>query len=110
MIVFCEVLDCYGRIGDSSCQSWREWDLSMRNDSIEFRGRSYRLRTIDFGGELGVLRVASEHLDELLIDSTGQYISKEAESVDEQIFYFIPAASFRLSDDKLRTKVLSEIR
>lgn len=81
----------------------------MRNDSIEFKGRRYRLRTIDFGGELGVLNVASELLDELLFDSTGQYRSKEAESVDEQIFYFIPNASFRLSDDKLRNKILAEI-
>lgn len=81
----------------------------MRYDSIEFKKRSYRIRTLDFGSEFGVVNVASEHLNELLINSTGQYRSKEAESVDEQIFYFIPAASFRLADDKLRIKVLSEI-
>ncbi len=84
-------------------------DLSMRIDSIEFRGRPYRIRTIDFGGEFGVLNVASEHLNELLVNSTGHFRSSEGESVDEQIFYFIPAASFRLSDDKLRKKILAEI-
>lgn len=81
----------------------------MRYDSIEFRGRSYRLRTLDFGKEFGVYNVASEHLNDLLIDATGQHRSEEAESIDEQIFYFVPAASFRLSDDKLRTKILAEI-
>lgn len=81
----------------------------MRNALIEFSGRSYRIRTIDFGGDFGVLNVASEHLNELLFDSTGQYRSEEAESVDEQIFYFIPSASFGLSDEKLRRKVLNEI-
>lgn len=81
----------------------------MRTDSISFKGRPYRIRTLDFGGEFGINNIASEHLNELLIDSTGQYRSNEAESVDEQIFFFVPAASFRLSDDKLRTKILAEI-
>lgn len=81
----------------------------MKYDSIKFKGRSYRLRSLDFGSEFGVYNIASEHLNALLIDPTGQYRSREAESIDEQIFYFVPAASFRLSDDKLRTKKLAEI-
>ncbi len=81
----------------------------MKVDSITFCGRPYRLRTLDFGIEFGSNNVASEHLNGLLIDSNGQYRSREAESVDEQIFYFVPAALFRLSDDKLRRKILAEI-
>ncbi|MCC6452164.1 MAG: hypothetical protein IT171_04690 [Acidobacteria bacterium] len=81
----------------------------MQFDSIEFSGRHFRLRTLDFGPGHGVLNVASEHLSDLLLDEAGYYRSNEAESVDEQIFFFVPAASFRLSDDKLRTKILAEI-
>lgn len=81
----------------------------MQFDSIEFLGRHFRLRTLDFGPGHGVFHVASEHLSDLLLDEEGQFRSKEAESVDEQIFYFIPASYFKLSDDKLRKKVLSEI-
>ena len=85
-------------------------DLNMRSDSIEFNKRSYRIRNLDFGAEFGISNVASEHLNDLLMDSAGQYKSREAESVDAQIFYFVSTASLTLSDDKLRTKVLSEIR
>lgn len=81
----------------------------MQIDSIEFKGRSYRIRTLDLGKEFGINNVASEHLNDLLIDSTGRYESREAESIDEQIFYFVPPASFRLSDERLRRKILAEI-
>ena len=53
--------------------------------------------------------MASEHLNNLLFDRAGQYLSKEEDPIDEQIFYFVPPASFRLSDEKLRTKILAEI-
>ena len=83
--------------------------LRMQYDSIEFKGRSYRLRTLDFGEDFGVYNVASLHLDRLLVDELGSYTSREAKFVDEQIFYFIPPSQFRLSDEKLRSTILSEI-
>ena len=105
-----EVPDCDGIIGGPPCQSWSLKDLNMRSDSIEFNKRWYRIRTLDFGVEFGINNVASEHLNDLLMDSTGQYRSREAESVDEQVFYFVPTTSLRLSDNELRSKVLGEIR
>jgi hypothetical protein len=82
----------------------------MTNDAIEFNGRSYGLRVLDFGDELGTNYVASRSLNELLINDAGQYTSCEAESVDEQIFFFIAPAEFRLSDEALTTKILRDVQ
>ncbi|MEZ5424407.1 MAG: hypothetical protein R2682_15100 [Pyrinomonadaceae bacterium] len=81
----------------------------MQNDLIEFNGCSYRIRILDLGKEFGISNVASEQLNDLLMDSTGQHRSKEAESVDEQIFYFVPTSSLKLSDEELRAKILADV-
>lgn len=82
----------------------------MTNDAIEFMGKSYGLRVVDFGEKWGTLSVASRNLNERLIDDNGQYVSSEAQSVDEQIFFFIAPAEFRLSDEALTTKILKEVQ
>ncbi|MBK8465694.1 MAG: hypothetical protein IPL32_07675 [Chloracidobacterium sp.] len=82
----------------------------MTNDAIEFNGKSFGLRVLDFGEDWGTCRVASHNLNQLLMDETGQYISREAQSVDEHIFYFIAPAEFRLSDEALTTKILREVQ
>ena len=82
----------------------------MTNDAIEFNGKSYGLRVLDFGEDWGTYQVASHNLNALLIDDAGRYTSSEAQFVDEQIFYFIAPAEFRLSDEALRTKILREVQ
>lgn len=78
-------------------------------ESIQFNGRDYKTRTLDFGGEFGVLTVASITLDRLLMTDDENYVSSEARFVDEQIFFFISASDFKLSDEALATKILQEI-
>lgn len=82
----------------------------MNCDSVRFNGHSYKLREIDLGGDFGICNIASNRLNDLLIDDAGQYTSKEAEFVDEQIFYFVPARFFGLSDDALKSKILSDLK
>ncbi len=82
----------------------------MIDDAIEFNGKSYGLRVLDFGESWGTYRVASRNLNQLLMDDTGQYTSSEAQFVDEQIFYFIAPAEFRLSDEALKTKILKAVQ
>jgi hypothetical protein len=82
----------------------------MTNDAIQFNGKWYGLRLLDFGEDWGNYFVASRHLDCLLVDETGRYISSEARTVDEEIFYFISPAEFRLSDAVLTAKILKEIQ
>lgn len=81
----------------------------MYIDRVEFNGRQYRLRTIDLGREWGVITVASTQLNDLLFDDQYGYTCDEAIYVDELIFYFIPTHYFRLSDELLRDRILSEI-
>lgn len=78
-------------------------------ESIQFNGKDYRTRTLDFGEEFGILTIASTTLDRLLMTGSEDYVSKEAKHVDEQIFYFIAASDFRLSDENLVEKILENI-
>lgn len=78
-------------------------------DSVEFQGRIYKLRLIDFRPEWGRYFVASTQLNQLLYDHNTGYTSDEARSVDELIFYFIPTHYFKLSDFRLRKKIPDEI-
>lgn len=82
----------------------------MTNDVIEFIGKSYGLRVLNFGEGLGRINVASNKLNSLLVDDNGRFTSKEAQSVDENIFYFIAPAEFRLSDEALMEKILREVQ
>lgn len=77
--------------------------------SIHFNGKDYPIRKLDLGEELGILTVASTTLDRLLMTKVENYVSKEAQYIDEQIFYFISASDFRLSDEKLTQKILASI-
>lgn len=81
----------------------------MMKDAVEFKGRRYALRLLDFGEHWGKHFVASIHLEHLLLDENWGYTCEEARYVDELIFYFVPAHYFRLSDDDLRDKILEEI-
>ena len=81
----------------------------MPKDGVEFKGRIYVLRHIDFGEDWGNYFVGSTHLEHLLINEDMSYTCECARYVDELIFYFVPAYYFKLSDDELRDKILEEI-
>ena len=81
----------------------------MHNDKIEFNGKLYNLRLIDFGEEWGKYFVVSIQLERLLWNDKSGYTSDDAIAVDEMIFYFIPTHYFKLSDDDLGKKILDEI-
>lgn len=81
----------------------------MFKDRVEFNGRLYNLRLINFGDDWGVYFVASLQLERLLWDEDCGYTSNKAQAVDELIFYFIPTHYFRFSDIDLRERILSEI-
>lgn len=81
----------------------------MYRERVEFQGRHYALRLIDFGKDWGNYFVGSVHLEHVLISDDQTYVCDEAQWVDELIFYFVPAHYFKLSDDALRDKILEEI-
>lgn len=81
----------------------------MYRDRVEFKNRLYNLRLIDFGEDWGNYFVGSAQLLTLLLNEDQSYTCEEARGVDELIFYFVPAHYFKLSDRKLRDRILSEI-
>lgn len=82
--------------------------FDITRDKIEFNGRLYDLRLIDFGEEWGRYFVSSIQLEDLLIDEESRYTSVEAREVDEAIFYYVPVHYFKLSDYNLRDTILDE--
>lgn len=81
----------------------------MFKDKVEYKGRTYRLRLIDFGTDWGVYFVASSQLMELLRNDESGYTCDEARRVDELIFYYIPTHYFKLSDNDLRQTIFEEL-
>ncbi|MDD3772400.1 MAG: hypothetical protein RBT46_08180 [Weeksellaceae bacterium] len=57
----------------------------------------------------GEVLLASEKLNASLLDDKGAYINKEAEIIDEQIFYFVPDNYFSLNEKVLIKKIEAEI-
>jgi hypothetical protein len=58
-------------------------------DSIIFNSVSYPIRTIKLI-KWGVVTISTTNLECLLLDSdTDDYVSNEARSVDEMIFYYV---------------------
>lgn len=81
----------------------------MYRDNVVFKNRWYNLRLIDFGDGWGRYFVGSAQLLGLLVNEDQSYTCDEAIAVDELIFYFVPAHYFKLSDRKLRDRILGEI-
>ena len=78
----------------------------MYRDRVEFRNRLYNLRLIDVGDDWGNYFVGSTQLLSLLSNEDQSYTCEEAVGVDELIFYFVPTHYFKLSDQKLKDRVL----
>lgn len=76
---------------------------------IRFNKRNYSTRSLRFP-LLGELTVASTVLNDRLMTKDGGYVSKEAQYIDEQIFYFIPPCDFKLDDRDLARKIVRELR
>ncbi len=78
-------------------------------DNIEFQNREFKVREIELP-EFGIVRISITSLNELLLNKDGSYSSKEAEAVDEKIFYFVEDNEIEQSDEELIKVVLSEVR
>ena len=55
---------------------------------IKFNSRRYKARVLNMG-DLGFVNICSEFLNRSLLTFEGYYVSDEAKSVDQQIFYFV---------------------
>jgi|GEM_PF-1218619 len=78
-------------------------------DIIDFENKKYKCRIIDLNEEFGKVYVGSTELEKKLITEEGGYTSEMARFVDEQIFYFVDAWKFRLTDDLLAQSILADL-
>jgi hypothetical protein len=72
----------------------------MITDKIEFQNREYLLREVELP-EIGNVLISTVELNDLLMNKNGGYVSDEAISVDERIYYFVEENEIKLSDDDL---------
>lgn len=69
-------------------------------DKIEFQNNQYKLREIELP-EIGNVLISTTSLNNFLLNNDDNYVSDEAISVDENIYFFVDENEIELSDDEL---------
>lgn len=59
-------------------------------DYIVFDKEYYPVRELWINGYKKIVKISSEELNVVLLDSAGNYKSNESRMIDEQIFFFVP--------------------
>lgn len=78
--------------------------VNRYEETIQFNNKQYPVRTIDFPGHgLDGLKFATDALiSQLMNENRSEYISKEAEQIDDTIVFYVPEEIFaNLSDKEL---------
>jgi hypothetical protein len=78
----------------------------MITDKLEFQNKEYLIREIELP-EMGNVLISTVELNDFLMNNEGNYVSDEAISVDERIYYFVQENEIKLSDGDL-IKLLKE--
>lgn len=72
-------------------------------DAIKYENTWHKIRIIAHRGFESVY-FGSTHLSDKIISKLGEPISKEAEKIDEQIYFYLSPPLFRLSDEELKRR------
>lgn len=73
-------------------------------DSVTFNNKQWPIRNVYVDGDW--LTVASDKLEQQLRDPDGNYVSGEAELVDEVINYYVPSKKFGKADNVLHNYIV----
>ena len=76
---------------------------------IEFQGNQYKVREVELP-EIGNVLISTTSLNKLLLNDHSSYVSNEAISVDESIYYFVDENEIELSDDELINILTTEVK
>jgi len=76
---------------------------------VTYKNKSYPTRVIDLPSFDEVL-ISVTSLNETLLLENGEYASKDAEKIDDEIFYFVDDNQISLSDNELRELLIIEVR
>lgn len=69
-------------------------------DKIEFQNNQYKVREIELP-EIGNVLISTTSLNNFLLNNDDNYVSDEAISVDENIYFFVDENEIELSDYEL---------
>ncbi|GMO44304.1 MAG: hypothetical protein Pg6C_06190 [Treponemataceae bacterium] len=79
----------------------------MAHDFFELNGTQYAARVITLENNENVV-VSTSDLNDALFDNQGQYISDQAQSIDEQIFFFVGNDEIDMPEVQLSKLVFRE--
>lgn len=74
---------------------------------IKFRNKRFPLRELKHA-EFNTIVISTVELNNLLMTKTGGYVSKEAEAIDDRIYYYVESYQFIRSDKKLLKLIVEE--
>lgn len=80
----------------------------MRLDNIQYKKQLYPIRQIELP-VFGSVLVSTSTLNDRLLTARGNYRSRAAQYIDEEIFYFVDEDKINLPEDELTPLVLGEI-
>jgi len=75
---------------------------------IKFQEKEFTIREVELPNRGNVI-ISLSSLNDLLLDDNGGYVSDEAISIDESIYYFVDNSEIELSDEELIKKLICEI-
>lgn len=75
---------------------------------ITFQNQNFGVREIQIS-EFGNVLISTNSLNKLLMNEDGSYSSKEAQEIDEQIFYFVEDCEIDLDEKGLIEAITLEL-
>ena len=78
-------------------------------ETISFNNDTFKIKELELP-EFGNVLISTADLNKLLFNSSGSYVSREAEIIDDQIFYYVERKEIDLSNKKLKDILLNEIK
>lgn len=76
-------------------------------EHINFKNKLFPLREVQLSESNNVF-ISTVDLNNLLMTETGSFVSKEAELIDEGIYYYVEPYQFFLSNKKLLKLIAEE--
>ena len=85
-------------------------DMNTKRMTINFNGEGYpaRLINVDIPNFSGKRLISIDRLDVALMTKDGCYVSEEARSIDEGIFFYVPESMIAV-DEKVLAQFVKEM-
>ena len=78
-------------------------------DEIIFQNKKFKLREIELP-EIGNVLISTDTLNQVLLDKNLNYVSNEANAIDEHIYFFVDDKEIELPDTELLNLLIKEVK